>query len=95
MPQSDFVMILVQVVVTLLSACVPIAILVLFLRRQRARTERAGYFRGRCRDCGYDPDTGTQTCPECSGPVLDVRLFRPVRERTPVPSDADSSSQGM
>ncbi len=42
------------------------------------RTRTAGSLRGHCRDCGYQPATGTQTCPECGGAVLDLRLFRPL-----------------
>ncbi|MCC5823376.1 MAG: hypothetical protein LAT64_02470 [Phycisphaerales bacterium] len=48
-------------------------------RHQRTASRRtARSFRGNCGRCGYEPETGTRVCPECGGPVLDTRLFRPL-----------------
>jgi hypothetical protein len=46
--------------------------------RRTHQVRRASSFRGNCGDCGYQPATGTQVCPECGGGVLDTRLFRPL-----------------
>jgi hypothetical protein len=51
-------------------------LILLYHRTHRTRTAHS--FRGNCRDCGYQPGTGTQVCPECGGSVLDTRLFRPL-----------------
>jgi hypothetical protein len=74
---------LVRIAVTLAviaAACVGVY---LFFRRRSDIHRRRAFFRGRCRDCGYNPDTGTRTCPECGGSVLDLRLFRPVAAGSP------------
>ena len=53
-------------------------------RHQRETGRRtARSFRGNCGRCGYEPETGTRVCPECGGPVLDTRLFRPLNTDCP------------
>ena len=46
--------------------------------QRRASRRIARSFKGNCGRCGYEPEIGTRVCPECGGPVLDTRLFRPL-----------------
>lgn len=78
MTTAELIALLFRVGVTLgvmAGVCVGLAVL---FRRRSDHKRHSAFFRGSCRDCGYNPATGTRTCPECAGPVLDLRLFRPI-----------------
>ena len=78
MTTAELIALLFRVGITLgVMAGVCVGLALLFRRRSDDKRHRA-FFRGSCRDCGYNPATATRTCPECAGAVLDLRLFRPI-----------------
>lgn len=83
MTTAEFIALLFRIGITLGAMVGVCAVIVLLIRHRSDNERHRGFFRGSCRDCGYNPDTGTRTCPECGGPVLDLRLFRPIADASP------------
>jgi hypothetical protein len=91
---AELIVLLVRIATTLGVIVVACTVIFVLFRRRSDNARQRGFFRGSCRDCGYNPDTGTRTCPECAGAVLDLRLFRPLNTVVPgAPGQPDETAE--